>query len=373
MKEPEQLRQVDKTHVLLKGRKLSYFSGCDYFRLASHPAIVEAARTAATRFGLSVSASRMTTGNHPLLAETEQALRLFFGAPDALLVPAGYFTNLIVAQALAGTFTHALIDESAHPALKDAAGMLGATILPFKHLQPADVARIIRETPTPARFILLTDGMFSNDGAAAPLREYLQALPASALLLVDDAHGAGVLGKTGRGTLEHCRVPRTRIIQTATLSKSFGAGGGVILASLALRRQIMGKSRLFIGSTPAPLPILAGALAASRLLRRRKSFLTQLHNNATRVKTALRNAGFPVPETPGPIIPIHPRSPSEATHLNRALLQAGILPPFIKYPGGPASGYFRFVISSEHTRPQLDTLLHVLRLHQERFPLVHNR
>ena len=91
------------------------------------------------------------------------------------------------------------------------------------------------------------------------------------------------------------------------------------------------------------------------------------------MKTGLRNAGFPVPETPGPIIPIHPRSPSEATHLNRALLQAGILPPFIKYPGGPASGYFRFVISSEHTRPQLDTLLHVLARHQEQFPHIHNR
>src|SRR6516162_7197898 len=111
MTKPAPLQQLDRTYVRFKGRKLSYFSGCDYYRLASHPEVLEALRIGAERYGLNVAASRLTTGNHVLYLELEKALSRFFGAEDALLVSTGYATNLVVAQALAGNFSHALIDE----------------------------------------------------------------------------------------------------------------------------------------------------------------------------------------------------------------------------------------------------------------------
>src|SRR5712664_1592648 len=124
MTEPEPLQQVERTFVRFRGRKLSYFSGCDYFRLSSHPQVIAALKEGVEKYGLNVAASRLTTGNHVLYEQLEQRLAGFFGAENALLVSGGYATNLIVAQALAGSFSHAIVDEKAHPSLWDAARVL---------------------------------------------------------------------------------------------------------------------------------------------------------------------------------------------------------------------------------------------------------
>jgi 7-keto-8-aminopelargonate synthetase-like enzyme len=360
MTEPEPLQQINRTYVRFRKRKLSYYSGCDYFRLASHPRVLAALHAGVRKYGLNVAASRLTTGNHALYHELEARLAAFFHAESALLVSSGYVTNLVVAQALAGHFSHALIDARAHPSLADAARLLDCPVLQFKSRDPEDLALAVRRCGPGAKLLLLTDGMFSSDGSAAPLAEYLKILPKDALILVDDAHGAGVLGRTGQGAPEHASVSRRRVIQTVTLSKAFGAYGGAILGSAGLRQQILDRSRMFVGSTPLPLPLANAAMEGIRVLKADKRLRQRLLRNSAFVKAALREAGLPLAETPGPIVPLLPRRPSEAARLNRALLAAGIYPPFIKYPGGPASGYFRFVISSEHSRRQLDDLLGVL-------------
>lgn len=358
--EPEPLQQVDRTFVLFRGRKLSYFSGCDYFRLASHPKVVMALKVGVNRYGLSVSASRLTTGNHTLYQSLEKSLARFFGAPAALLLGSGYLANLAVAQALSGQFSHALIDEQAHPSLSDAARFLDCPVLRFKHRSTAELKLAVARCGEGAKLILLTDGMFSRDGAAAPLSEYLEALPADAQLLVDDAHSAGVLGKSGRGTVEHAGVGRARVVQTVTLSKAFGAYGGAILCTTALRDRINKRSELFAGSTPLPLPLANAALEACRLLQTRRGFRERLLSNSERAKAQLRNAGLPLPQTPGPIIALKPQDRATAKRLQRALLAAQIYPSFIHYPGGPTDGYFRFVISSEHSKAQIERLTNVL-------------
>jgi 8-amino-7-oxononanoate synthase len=363
MNEPEPLQQIGRTYVRVGGRRLSYFSGCDYFRLASHPRVVAALSEGVKKYGLNVAASRLTTGNHKLYVELEQRLARFFDAPSALVVSSGYVTNLIVAQALAGTFSHALLDEEAHPSLSDASRFLDCPVLRFRHRNPGDAARAVQRCGPGARLILLTDGMFSRDGSAAPLAEYLRVLPKDALMLVDDAHGAGVLGPTGRGILEHAGVGRARIIQTITLSKAFGVYGGAILGSKPLRQKILDCSRLFVGSTPPPLPLASAALESLRILETDSTLRQRLLLNAARVKTALSNAGLNVPDNPGPIIFIRPRRAADAARLSRQLLGADIYPPFLKYPNGPAGGYFRFVISSEHTRAQLHALIDVVARH----------
>jgi 7-keto-8-aminopelargonate synthetase-like enzyme len=354
MTEPEPLQQITRTCVRFRGRKLDYFSGCDYFRLASHPAILKALHIGAEKFGLNVAASRLTTGNHALYGQLEKALADFFGAENAVLLSNGYLTNLVVAQALAGNFSHALLDARCHSSLEDAALFLDCPIIRFNHRDASDLASTAARCGPGSKLILLTDGMFAHDGSVAPLADYFKVLPQDVVALVDDAHGAGVLGATGQGSLEHEGVRRSRIIQTITLSKAFGTYGGAILGTVALRRRILSRSNLFVGNTPLPLPLANAAMRAVHVLKTDKSLRHRLARNSQYIKTALGDT------TPGPIISLLPRNSSATNMLARALFRAAIYPPFIKYPGGPASGYFRFVISSEHTRPQLDRLLHVL-------------
>ena len=360
MTESEPLQFIGDNQVRLHHRTLLYFSGCDYFRLARDPRLAAAAKKTLSEHGLNVAASRRTTGNHKIYTQLETELARFFGAETAVLLPDGYFAPLAVAQALAGEFTHAFIDELAHGALVDAARMLDCPVKKFKHRDAADLAKLVARCGRNARPIVLTDGMFSHDGSVAPLREQLKILPARGMMLVDDAHGAGVLGATGKGSLEHERVGRKRIIQCITLSKAFGAYGGVVLAARAVRKKILARSRTFAGTTPLPPPLAGAALASLKILRNEPARRKKLFQNLFYVRTKLRAAGWDISETPGPIVRLPALPETQVNPLKTQLLAAGIYPPFLKYGGTTAQGFFRFVIASAHTRAQLDKLAAVL-------------
>ncbi len=359
---PPQLRHVDRNHVLHGGKKLLYFGGCDYFRLSRHPRVLRAVAGGLKKFGLSVAASRITTGNHPLYETLETALAKFFEADSATVVSSGYVTGTVVAQALAGEATKVLIDEKTHGALVDAEPHFGCPVVRFRHRDSTDLRRLVRPLRKTARPIVLTDGLYAHDGSVAPLTKYLNILPKSALMIVDDSHGAGILGRNGRGSLEHEDVSRERVIQTVTLSKAFGVYGGAILSSREIQERIFTRSRAFIGSTPLPLPLVNGALTSVNLLRTDRSLRVHLWRNVDYVKCELRKVGLALTSL-GPMLPIFPASSAAAESLKRDLRRAGIYPPFIKYPGGPADGYFRFVISSEHSLAQLKLLTNLLTAH----------
>ena len=356
----EPLQQVDRVFVRWRGRRLLYFAGCDYYRLASHPRVLAAVRRGLKEFGLNVASSRKTTGNHALYELLERELARFFRVEQAVLVDNGYLTNLAVAQAFKGEFTHVLIDSRAHGCLADAAVLLGAQVVTFAHRDAVDCEGQLRKLGTGARPIVLTDGMFAHDGSVAPLDRYLAALPTNGALLVDDAHGAGVLGKAGQGTPSHFGLRDARIIQTITMSKAFGTFGGAILGPRSLAQAILAKSRSFTGATPMPLPIAAAALESLRVFDASPQLQPRLHANVLWVWDRLRSGGVQLPDQSGPVIPVVPASPLEAKRLKRRLLTAGIFPPLIRYPGGPEGGYFRIVISSQHTRPQLAKLVAAL-------------
>ncbi len=353
---PDLLRPASPTRVWWRGRRWIYFGGCDYYRLSHHPRVCAAAAETLAQHGLGVAASRLTTGNHPLYEELEAWLAKFLRLSRALLVDSGYAANLVVAQALAGEVTHAWLDARAHPSLRDAAALLGCCAGEFAHRDAADLRRRLARLPRGARPVVWTDGVFAHDGSVAPLAGYLEALPARGWLVVDDAHGLGVLGPLGRGSLEALGVADRRVILTGTLSKALGGFGGVVAGEAAFIARLLVRSRAFAGSTPPPLPAVAAALAAGRLLAEDASLRARLMANAARVRRAARAAAEPVT----PILAVTPRGPAAAARFRQRLLNRRIFPARIRYPGGPAGGYFRFAISSEHTAEELDRLEAVL-------------
>jgi 8-amino-7-oxononanoate synthase len=353
---PPPLQQAGGVHVRVGRRRLLYFGGCDYFRLSCHPQVLHAFRQGLAEHGLNVAASRATTGNHRLYEQLERRLAQFFAVPAALLVSSGYLANLAVAQALAGNFSHALIDEQAHASLQDAAQFLDCPILKFAHCNAGEMARAVGRCGPEAKIIVLTDGMFSQDGSIAPLKAYLNRLPHGARVLIDDAHGAGVLGKNGRGTIELEQTDRRRIVQTLTLSKAFGVYGGAILGGQSLVQRVISGSRLFVGNTPMPLPLASAALKSIEVLARDRARRLRLEDHVIRVQAALQTVGFALPGTLSPILAIRPRSNPEGSRLRQILLAHGIFPSFIHYPGGGENGCFRFALSSEHSASQVDKL-----------------
>lgn len=356
----EPLQQIDRLFVRSRGRKLLYFGGCDYHRLNSDPDIVRAVHTGLDRYGLSTAASRKTTGNHPLYEFVENRVRDFFQAEAAVLLSSGYLGNLAVAQALRREIDHAFVDERSHGSLQEAVQALGCRIQKFAHCRSIDLKEKLRRISKPERTVIVSDGMFAYDGSFAPLTAYRAAAGSGALLWVDDAHAAGVLGRNGRGSIEFSNLSRKRVIQTVTFSKAFGVYGGAIICDQAFRRKLIANSSAISGNTPLPLPF---AFAISRALR---------HLNQRRVaRLRERISEFwkifgRTPTAPlSPIIAMYARKPKR---LSSALLDAGIFPTLIHYPGGPEEGYFRFALSSEHTPAQIAKLATLLR-HEAATPL----
>jgi len=336
----------------------SCFSGCDYFRLGSNQEYVNSTGHRGDAIKFTVAASRKTTGNHPLYEQIEGGFRRFFEADSVLIVPTGFLAPLIAAQALKGVFSHVLIDSQAHPALWLAAREIGAEIVSFEHCNADNIRRIMETERSIRRLIVMTDGIFSIDGRIAPLKDYLQILPDTALILVDDAHGAGVLGESGQGTVEHFRLGRNRTVQTASLAKAFGAYGGLIIGAREIIDAIWSRSSAFAGTTPLPLPVVAACKRSLSIMRKHGSVLRKrLQENIAYVKKALVAGGLPIGLDPTPIFRIVPTSDQEARRLCQKLRRSGIKPPFIAYPGGPITGFFRFAISSEHSQSELDRLI----------------
>lgn len=362
---PDELQPAGRVHVGSRGRRLLCFGGCDYFRLSSHPAVLQAAHKAIDSEGLNVAASRITTGNHPVYRQLERTLSRHFRMKSAVLASSGYATSPLVAAALSGLATHVFLDEKAHGCLRDAAQWLGVPTRTYRHRDPADLRKQLGRMKAGAKPLVATDGMFAADGALAPLAELLEEVPENGLFWIDDSHGAGTLGPNGRGTLEETSTRLAdrgdRLILTLTLSKAFGCYGGAALGPAWLRERIIANSRLFTGNTPLPPFLASTAHISIHLLQTDPSLRRRLRENTHRLRAVLAAEGWPVAESPSPVLALVPQSSKETATLRRRLLKAEILPTFIQYPGGPDGGFLRLAVSSEHSADEVELLGRTLR------------
>lgn len=350
----EEVEPVDETHVRWRDQQLVYFGGCDYLRLSWNPSVRSAIAKAIETGPVGVAASRSTTGNHPVYGRVEGLLAKFFKSTTATLVSSGYLTNIIVAQALNGSIDRVFIDQVAHPTLFDAARLLRVKVTRFRHADVDDLQRKVAGVE--GRVLVMTDAVFAHNGELAPLADYQKVLPRSALLLLDDCHGVGVVGERGAGSAEHWGLDRRRIIQTITFSKAFGVSGGAILGSARLRRRIMEYSGAFLGGTPMAPALAAGIECSVKLLDRSPARLKRLRENIRRVRKGL--------DLELDVFPVFVRegdSQAEMKRMSAALVLNGIHPPLIHYHGGAEKGFFRFALSSEHSTDQVDNLIRVLK------------
>jgi 8-amino-7-oxononanoate synthase len=355
-----EIRCRNRTKALYEGKSYLFFGGNDYHRLASHPDVLRAAREVADSDGLSCAGSRITTGNHPLYAELERRLVAFLGAGEAALCPSGYLSNAVALEAVTGEFQRFFIDGAAHSSLAAPAGRFPReAVVVFQHADPVDLARELKAHLRPGeKPLVLTEGVVPVSGELPPLRAYWEAVrELGGALLVDDAHGIGVVGPSGKGSPEEAGLPTESFIQTGTFSKGLGAFGGLVAGPAGLAGKVAQNSQTFVGATPFPPPLAAAAIRSIEILQGSPGLIAGLRARMLRVRERVRTLGFRVPSSPAPILSITHYDAGKNLRLRSLLLERGVYPPFIHYPGSPPGGHFRFTISSAHTDEDVQLLL----------------
>lgn len=365
------LRFLDATHVHFNGRELLYFGGGNYLGLSWHPAVRRACAKAARAGPLQTGASRATTGEHFAYRHLELRLARYFRVEDAAYVGTGYLAPIAATHVLRESITHVLLDDRAHACVVDAALVSGRTPIPFRHGDARDLRSRLKAISARAIPLVACDGTFGTRGGCSPLDAYLGALPRHGWLLVDDAHGAGAVGPVGRGVCAMFGLNDPRIIQTISLAKAFGVSGGAVLGGENFIARLRSKAEGFVGSTSPLLPAVAALDAALGVLEKSRRLVDRLQTNARRLHEELHRQTIPsrapanaeiISDPRTPVVGFYPTTPARAEKLRRALLRDGIFPPFIRYPGGPASGFFRFAVMAQHRQAEIQQLARTIRL-----------
>jgi glycine C-acetyltransferase len=348
--------------ITYRGREVVNLASNNYLGLANHPAVVAAATRALEAHGLGSGAARLISGNHRLFGALEERLADLKGAEAALVFGSGYPANLGLLQALAPEGV-ILGDRLNHASLVDGARLAGASLKVYPHRDTARLAQLLaRYRDRPA--VVATDGVFSMDGDLAPLPE-IAALARShgAPLVVDDAHGTGVLGE-GRGAVHHFGLSAADVpVQMGTLGKALGGYGAFVAGSRDLVAFLVNHARSFIYTTALPPAVAAGALAALEIVTgpEGRALRERLAENRAHLAGGLKGLGFSVPEAPTPILPVVVGEASATTSLAAGLLERGVLAPAVRPPTVPAgTSRLRLTVMATHTRAHLDRALEAL-------------
>ncbi|MFA7594185.1 MAG: 8-amino-7-oxononanoate synthase, partial [Thiohalobacteraceae bacterium] len=344
------------------GERLLAFCSNDYLGLANHPDVVRALQAGADTWGVGSGAAHLVSGHSAAHHALEEELADFVGRPRALLFSTGYMANLGVAGALLGPGDRLFEDRYNHASLLDAARYSGARLVRYAHADGDDLGRRLVASGRRGDLIA-TDGVFSMDGDLAPLPVLAAAARAAqAWLLVDDAHGLGVLGAEGRGSVAHCGLEADAVpILMGTLGKAFGTFGAFVAGSEDLIETLIQRARTYVYTTATP-PALAEATRASLRLVRAESWRRErLQALIARFRSGAAQLGLQLMASETPIQPLLVGAADAAVRLSERLRARGILVPAIRPPTVPAgTARLRITFSAAHEEPQVDRLLEAL-------------
>jgi len=359
------LDSAQGARVRVAGRELLNFCSNDYLGLAAHPKVVESLRRAAAEYGVGSGASHLVCGHSAPHHALEEALADFTGRPRALLFGSGFAANTGTLAALLRAGDTVLQDRLNHASLLDGGLHSGARLRRFAHNDLDDLARKLARTPEQAdgATLVVVDGVFSMDGDVAPLAPLAALTQArGAWLMVDDAHGFGVLGATGAGSTEAAGLGEAEVpVLMATLGKALGTAGAFVAGSEALVEALLQLARNYIYSTAMPPAIAAATLTALQLLREEAWRRDHLCDLVERFRRGATQLGLPLAEVHGPIQPLHVGAPDVAMALSAALRERGALVGAIRPPTVPAgTARLRVTLSAAHSEADVDCLLDTL-------------
>lgn len=342
--------------VRIAGREVLLFASNDYLGLAMHPDVVRAAVHATETYGAGSGAARLISGSLPPHMELEQALAEFKRTESALTFGSGYLANIGAIPALIGRGGLILADRLCHASLMDGCRLSGADFRIYRHNDMDHLRALLSRRRRARRTLIVTDGVFSMDGDLAPLPE-LATLAQSydAELYVDDAHGTGVMGHEGRGTIEYFGLEKTIPLQMGTLGKALGSSGAYIAGPRQTIEYLLHRSRSFLFATSPPPSSAAAVVAALDVLQREPERRARLWANRERLFVGLVRTGFTLSASKSPIIPILVGNAESAIKFAEQLLAAGVYAPAIRPPTVPEkTSRIRVTITSEHTAEQVD-------------------
>ena len=342
--------------VVMDGKRVLMFSSNNYLGLANHPGLKKASIDAALGYGTGSGASRLISGNMEIHRALEEELALFKGADRALLFSSGYHANVGVISALTGEGDLILSDEFNHASIIDGCRLSKAEVKVYKHVDMNSLEGKLRGSSGFRRRLIITDSVFSMEGDIAPLPEIVDlAERYSALVMVDDAHGTGVLGEKGKGAIEHFGLWGRVEIQMGTLGKALGSFGAYIAGSEDLIDYLVNKARSLLYTTALPPSVCGAALAAVKILGERPDLISQLRNNTAYFRKGMRDLGYPIPEGETPIIPLVLGDPSVTMEMAQRLLEEGVYVQGIRPPTvSEGTSRLRITLMATHTKEQLD-------------------
>jgi len=367
-----QLRIVElpaDTTIMIEGRELISMASNNYLGLANHPAVKQAAIEAIEQWGVGAGAARLISGTMRPHQQLEDDLAHFKQVEAALTFGTGYTTNLGLIPSLIDQGGLILADRNCHASLIEACQLSKAKFRVFHHNDIEHLEKLLKNRVGPCPTLVVTEGVFSMDGDLAPLPDLLKLCQTyDVTLLVDDAHGTGVMGENGRGTVEHFGLNPEDILQMGTLSKAIGTSGGYVAGTASLKEYLINTSKAFIYSTAPPPAIAVAAAAAIRVIQNEPQRRRRLWGNRNYLYSDLKKLGFELTDTQSPILPIIVKSPETALKMSQALYEAGIYVPAIRPPTVPKnSSRLRLTVSSEHSNDQLEKVIKAFGILKKKF------
>ncbi len=337
--------------ITLNGNYVVNLGSNNYLGLSTHPSIISAAASAAMVYGAGASGSRLLSGNIECYTTLETNLAKAKGTEAVLVFSSGYVANTSIIPVLAGEGDLILSDEFNHASIIDGCRLSHAKKKIYQHCDVEHLKTLLAEASGYNRILIVTDGVFSMDGDIAPLRDiYEVTMKYNAMLLIDDAHGFGVLGKDGSGTVAHLGLEGEYIIQMGTLSKAIGGLGGYVAGKRILIDLLINRARGFIFTTGLPPATLAAADAALNVMRSSRNLRRQLLKHAETMKVALTNLGYTLLPSQTQILPVIIGEPQRATDVAEALLAEDVFAPAIRPPAVPSgTSRLRVTVMATHT------------------------
>ena len=350
------------------GKKVINLASNNYLGLCDHPKLREAAIAATEKYGVGSGAVRTIAGTMRIHMELEEKIAAFKGVEACVVFQSGFTANAGTVSSILGKEDFILSDELNHASIIDGARLSRAKIKVFRHKDVAHAEELLKEIQNePGRKLLITDGVFSMDGDIGPVDKLCDlADKYGAIMMVDDAHASGVLGRNGRGSVDHFHCTQRVDVQVGTLSKAIGALGGYVCGSRDLIDYLYHRARPFLFSTSHPPSVAATCIAAFDLLESEPERIERLWDNTRYFKQQLTDTGFDVggrttPASETPITPILIGDGRKTMEFSKALFDAGVMATGIAFPTVPeGKARIRTIMTSEHTREQIDQALDAL-------------